>query len=238
MSKRRSEDGYILASALVVLLAISLVASALVSTSVDVLRRVRRAETDAAAEMALRSAVLLVTSQLSQDPRRRQLAFDGPETIDVLGQTIEATASWESLKLDINLASLEDIDHRLKDAGIPQDARSEVLNAIQQRRSSSESIRLLDDVLPKTADPDCLRSILTIFGGRHDYAPGEQPMLTSMGRPAAGARLTIDVELANAPRLGVSATVIMTGDPATPAKVLDWKRIRDAGKERCNDSQT
>jgi hypothetical protein len=233
---KSGEEGYILASALAVLLAISLVAAALVSTSVDVVRRAKRAETDAAADLALRSAVLVVTSQLSEDPRRRQLAFEGVETIDAAGLIINAKASWESLKLDMNLAPPEAIEQRLQDAGMDQETRSAVLSAIQTHRSNAEPIRLLDDVLPKSADWTCLRSILTIFGGRPDYNPDEQAQVFPIGRPAAGARVSIDAWLANEPAKGVSAIVIMTGNPAAPAKVLDWRRIRTGGEERCNDT--
>jgi hypothetical protein len=234
---KRGEEGYVLASTLAVLLAISLVATALVSTSADTLRRAKRIETDTAAEMALRSAVLVVTSQLSQDPRRRQLAFEGPETIDILSRAIIAKVSWESLKLDINLAPPEAIDQRLLAVGVPLDVRGEILANIQKRRSIKEPIKLLDDVLPKSADQTCLRSTLTIFGGRPEYALGEQASAVQIGRPAAGARLSIDVWLASQPATGINATVLMTGDPGAPAKVLDWRRVRTAGEERCNETQ-
>ncbi len=231
----RKEEGYILASALTVLLAISLVAAALVSTSADALRRVKGAEREASADAVLRSAVLIVSSQLAQDPRRRKLQFEGPETIDVFGKTVKAEASFESLKLDINLASPEAIEARLLDAGIAQDTRSGIRAAIQEHRSSKEPVRLLDDIAPAGADRDCLYSILTAFGGRTDYKPEEQTH--GIGRPAAGARLYLEVWTADEPARGLAATVIMTGDPAAPTKVLDWRHIRTKGEERCNETQ-
>jgi hypothetical protein len=232
----REEDGYILASAIAVLLAISIVAATLVSTSVDGLRRVQRMEADARSEAALKSALLLTTSQLAQDPRRRQIRFDARETtIDVLGQQVGVRISWENAKLDINRADPKALDEALHAAGFEENERS-ALRQIIERRRSQMPIALLEDVVPAPEDRECLYSILTVFGGQTEYRAGNRIAEDLVGRPAAGSRLAIDLWLADQPALGKSAVVIMTGDPAAPAKVLDWRQFRAAGGEQCREN--
>ncbi|CAN0339977.1 unnamed protein product [Phaeothamnion confervicola] len=233
----RGEDGYILASALAVLLAISLVAATLVSTSADSLRSVKKSEADAVAESALQSALVLVGSQLALDPRRRQLAFDdNTATIEVLGRSIDVLAAWENAKLDINGALVDDIDEALRNAGVDETERAAIRGSIQGYRSRKEQIPLVDDVLPGSSDRDCLYSLLTVFGGRTDYVADEQAGPVRIGRPAAGARLSVDLWLTDKPEQGIAAVVMMTGDPAAPVEVLDKRKLRAGGKERCHEN--
>jgi hypothetical protein len=233
--KHGQEDGYILASILAVLIAISLVAAALLSTSADGLMDVKEAEAETKVEVKLRSAVLVVSTQLALDPRRRQLDLDQAEPmVSIFDQAVSVRTGWEGSKLDVNLASPEAIGRRLAEAGVDQIVGGKIQAAVQRSREDEKPISLLDSILPAAADAYCLHSILTVFGGRPDYDAGD-PAPPRIGRPAAGARVAVEVWLKDAPRYqGLEAVLLMTGDPARPAEVLDWRRVRAGGKERCN----
>jgi hypothetical protein len=233
--KSHREDGYILASAIAVLLAISLVAAALVSASVDSLRRIQRFEKEIAGDEALRSALLVVASQLSLDPRRRQMALEnGAGSIDLLGHRVGVQVSWENAKLDVNLADRKDVEAALIDASADEYLRKAIGEAIESRRGQKDRISLVDDILPAGADRDCLHSVLTAFGGRAVFDPQAQSGEVQIGRPAAGARLSIDLWLEDRPAQGITSVVIVTGDPKSPIEVLDWRQFRAAGRERCH----
>jgi hypothetical protein len=233
---QRQEDGYILASVLAVLLTVSLVAAALVSTSAGGLKDVKEAEANASADAALHSALLVVSDQLSLDPRRRKLDIDRSDVvIDVLGRKISVRAAWEITKVDVNLANLEEIEEALVAVAATDTVRSEIRAAVQQSRAEKAQIAFLDNILPSLADRDCLHSILTVFGGSPEYRPEDEATPVRIGRPAAGAKVVVEVWLAeDFGQPGLEAVLLMTGDPARPSEVLDWRRIRSGGEERCN----
>ena len=105
------EDGYIMASALAALFAMSLVAAALVSVSGSALSRVTRMETSVQDRYAVEAAIRLAASQLAIDPRRRTLSFEeGAENLEIGDRSIDVRASWEGMRLDVNRAAPEEID--------------------------------------------------------------------------------------------------------------------------------
>ncbi len=233
----RQEEGYVLASALAVLLSLSLVAAALVAASSEGRNRSRKAETDAVNNLVLKSAVDVIGSQLAMDPRRRQLATSGDRAVvDVLGRSVDVRLAWDNDKLDVNAAPIESIESLLKDKVPDIGQRNAVLAAIRAKRANLKPARLLDDVLPVEVEADCFHSILTVFGGQAEYSKEITPA-REFGRPGSGARLSIDVRLADQSGPGLTAVVLMTGDPGAPAKVLDWRASRGSGEEACHDRQ-
>ena len=88
------DDGYILASAIGVLLAISIVAATLVGTAGESVRRISRAESAAKQETTLEAALTLIASQLVVDPRRRAIDLTDGKSPAVLDETIRFRIGW------------------------------------------------------------------------------------------------------------------------------------------------
>jgi len=228
------DEGYILASAIGVLLAISIVAAALVGTSGESLRRIRRAESAAKLETTLQSALALIASQLVLDPRRREIALTAGTPLTVLGQTINFQIGWESSKLDVNLAEPEIVAARLQGSGLDAKALEATLAAIRHSRATSQPISLLTELKGDQVTQTCLASLLTVFGGQSTFDPklkGEPPLI---GRPAAGSRLAIDLAVSGAEPEGLSTVILITGDPLAPWQVMDWRRSSSLAGEPCH----
>jgi|GEM_PF-5874360 len=240
----RGERGYILASVIGVLLAISLVASALVTVSGEAASRLRRAEDAAKREAVLEAAILVLTAQLAMDPRRRMLDFEEASTLDVLGQSVRFRIAWETNKLDINRADPEAIARRLEVAGAPAELRTSIRARLTAARSSNTPIGLLAGLAPGIAGEDCLASVLTVFGGQESFDPerlgdpdsvGEK---VPIGRPAVGSRMAIDVAVHGHEADGLSVVMLLAGDSAAPWQVMDWRRSSVLGKEACDETQS
>jgi hypothetical protein len=235
----RGQDGYVLAGALAVLLTMSLVATALVSSTSDGLKRVRAAEIDAQTELTLKSAIAAAGAQLAADPRRRSMTFEnGSETIVVGDASVDVAVSWEALRLDLNRASPDEIAKLLDDVDVDDATRGRIRSAIEAARTRDEVFQLTDEVisLAEAKDAPCLEDRLTIFGGSDAYTPSDEaPAL--IGRPAAGARIRLKARLqtsSDAP--GITAVVLMTGAADAPFKVLDYRPLRVLGGEVCRDT--
>ena len=229
---KHSEDGYILASALAVLLAISIVAAALVSGSVSSLLQVVRAEKTAHQETALRSAVSLVTAQLSVEPARRQLALSENFLVAVSDEDVAVRIRWETAKLDLNRATLEAIETRLEDAEIASDIVELTLAAVRRNKEQKTPLRLLDDLGLDRESEACVASLLTVFGGVDTYASYRRLNDTTIGQPAAGSRLAIDLSIED--RIGLSVVVLMTSDRLATFRVLDWRETNGSSGDECN----
>lgn len=235
--KRSGEEGYILASAIGALLAISVVAAALVSTSSAAMARVKRAEIAAERDAVLESAFALVSAQLTMDPRRRSLDLDRDTTLEILGQSVNTRIRWESAKLDVNQASPEAVQAVLTAHQVDDEAASSIIANIRRARANGEPIRLIDGRSADRASERCIASLLTVFGGReggegnadrNDGAP--------VGRPGAGARLSIELVISGKGGSSLAAVVLMTGDPAAPVKIMDWRRMAGINGEPCDEA--
>ena len=241
---QRGERGYILASVIGVLLAISLVAAALVTASGEAASRLRRAEDAAKREAVLEAAILVLTSQLAMDPRRRALDLETISTLDVLGQSVRFRIAWETNKLDINRADPQAVVRRLEVAGAPAELRTSVQARLAAARSSNTPIGLLAGIVPGIAGEDCLSSVLTVFGGQEIFDPeslGDPDSVGEkipIGRPAVGSRMAIDVAVDGHEADGLSVVMLLTGDSATPWQVMDWRPSSVLGKEACDETQS
>lgn len=235
MRKQTREDGYILASAIGSLLAISIVAAALVGASSNALAASKRAEADAAQSSILRSALLVVGTQLVLEPRRRQIDLEGQAIFPVLGQQVTARINWETRKLDINLAEPSVIGAFLQDRGIDASIRNDATAAVA-RRVSGAPARLMSDLGLERSIEDCLATYLTVFGGSTDFDPAAVQEEIQIGRPAAGARLTVDLAIVGHEQEGLSAVILVTRTPATPFKILDWRPTSRLAGDPCDVS--
>lgn len=234
MSARDQEDdGYILAAALATLLALSLVAAALVSTSSAALQRVKRAETAAADRLALRSAILAAGSQLALDPRRRQLDLeDGQATIVIGSRTVLVSVGWETTKLDANRLPPEGVAQLLSHEGVPALAASHAVDAMAQLSAGKHQALLIDDLGRNPQEAACLNSVLTVFGGQDGSGESGQEGAAFIGQPSPGSRLHINASLNG--RQGLSSVILMTGDPSAPFGVLDWRPTSGSEMEACH----
>lgn len=228
---KHQEDGYILASTIGVLLAISIVAAALVSSSVESLSRVARSEKTAHHDLALRSALSIVLSQISIDPRRRQLEISNDTSIPLTDQNVAVRLRWETNKLDINRASIEAIEARLEEVELDPALALRVITAIKEGRDGKINFRLVDDMNLVEDDRVCIAPLLTVFGGRETYEAAAEAGESAIGQPAAGSRLSID--LATEGGNGLSVVVLMTSDPLATYKVLDWRETNGNAGDEC-----
>lgn len=228
-----NEDGYILASALAALFAMSLVAATLVSLSGSALARVKRMETSTQDRYALEAAIRVAASQLAVDPRRRGLSFDdGSAAIQVGDRAIRVDATWETARMDVNRASPEDIDTALRATGLDDEARSHMLAEVRTAQSIGLPLQLLDELNLSPSLLSCANEELTTFGGRTEFVEA-QNIRAITGRPAAGARVRLDARPANG-GLGRTAVLLMTGDGRDPYRVLDWRELRGDPLEACH----
>lgn len=235
MTGHTREDGYILASAIGSLLAISIVAAALVGASSSALTASKRAEAEAAQTSLLRSALLVVGTQLVLEPRRRQIDLEGQAVFPVLGQQVTARISWETRKLDINLAEPSVIGAFLQDRNVDPAIRRDVTAALA-RRGSGTPARLMSDLGLERSIEDCLTTHLTVFGGSADFDPTAPEADIQIGRPAAGARLTVDLAIVGQEQDGLSAVILITRTPAAPFKILDWRPTSRLAGDPCDVS--
>ncbi|MEQ1783513.1 MAG: hypothetical protein ABMA14_19330 [Hyphomonadaceae bacterium] len=230
----KRDDGYILASAIGVLLAISIVAATLVGTSGESLRRMRRAETAASQETTLQSALTLLASQLILDPRRRALNLTAGTPLTVLDQTVKFRIGWESSKVDVNLAEPEVVETRLQRSGLDAKALEIAMAAIRRSRAMSQPISLLTELNGDQTTQTCIASLLTVFSGQSNFDPELKAEPPLIGRPAAGSRLAIDLAVSGAEPEGLSTVILITGDPLAPWQVMDWRRSSSLAGEPCH----
>lgn len=228
------EDGYILASAIAALLAISIVAAALIGASGDALAASRRAEADAVRSAILQSALRVVGTQLVLEPRRRQIDLEGRATIDVLGHAVAVEVSWEARKLDINRTEPDAIRELLDDQQLDPDFRSKAVAMSERRQAAAAPLRLLSDLGLNRSEEDCLAEWLTVFGGMTEYDPAIAKETVQIGRPAAGSRLTVRLALKDAAQDGLAAVILMTRNPTDPFKILDWRPTSRLAGDPCN----
>jgi hypothetical protein len=218
------QDGYVLASALAVLFALSLTAVVLLWMSVDGLSRAKAAETTIRDEAALQSAIFLVGAQLSLDPLYRTMDLrEGAASFTLSGREVSVTLSWESDRLDLNQTSADDVDLALRERVANPQLRERIVRAIRIFKARGGLARLLDDLELDPASIGCANAHLSVFGGRKEFKPG-QSASPGVARPGAGARLRLSARNRNSLR-GLDAVVIMTGSASTPFRVLDWRHI-------------
>jgi hypothetical protein len=201
-----------------------------------VARRAAAAENAAHDEAALKSAIVVAASELARDPAHRDLQFaTGSETVSIGGSNLRVDVGWEGDKLDVNAASLADIELALQDQHISASEIAAALNLVAASRAAQKPIALLDDIASRTATAECFYRALTVFGGRaalgDEPGAGQQPI----GQPAPGSRLAVHAELTSA-RGGLSAVLLMTGDPKSPVRTLDWRHTRKAAGSACHAS--
>ncbi len=227
------EDGYIMASALAALFAMSLVAAALVSVSGSALSRVTRMETSVQDRYAVEAAIRLAASQLAVDPRRRTLPFEeGAENLEVGDRSIDVRASWEGMRLDVNRAPPEAIDLALQKTTIGELDRRDIMAAVRTAQSIGLPIAMLEQLELAPHLMACVSDTLTVFGGQLEFNPDQETRALS-GRPGAGARIRLDAKPASGGP-GRTAILMMTGDGRDPYRVLDWRELRGNPSEACN----
>lgn len=234
----RGSEGYILASAIAVILSISIVAAALVGASSESLSRLKQLEEGVTQDAVLQSALSLLSSEIAKDPRRRAVNIGSELTLEVLDRPVQARVAWENDKADLNSADPETVATFLTDRGVSARMASTVLTSMRRARSESRALRLLDDLNLDEPDEACAASLLTVFGGRTDLQGAKSRNPPMIGQPGAGSRLAIELFLPRPARSGLRVVVLMTGDPLHPMEVLDWKRTSGAvGEESCHDAQ-
>jgi len=239
------DGGYVMAAALSALLAMSLVAAALVTVSINELRRVRASEDAAAADALLDAAIVRAASEIARDPRRRIISFEGGGGEMRIGEAdVTVRVGWESEKLDVNTADAGAVRAALLGGAVSQSDAADIVERMTDIRAHGQ-VRLIDDMAPPGhVASECAHRLLTVFGGRAEPsatsslpAVGDDNRAAPFARPPPGARLFIRAALDGGVRArGREAVVLITGDPRAPALVMDVRRVRDVRQEVCDDT--
>lgn len=230
----KRDDGYILASVLGVILAISLVAAALVGTSGDVAFGVKRHERAAVRDSVLQSAIVVLALQLTQDPRRRVVDLETAGSVQILGRAVSFRIAWETTKLNVNAAELPTLEAAIRDLDLEEPSETNVLANLRSARAGSKPIRLLSDIARDKAEEDCLASALTVFGNRTERLTSSERTATLIGRPAAGSILALDVAVTGEEADGLSVVLMLTGGAETPWRVMDWRASSSLKQGKCH----
>lgn len=231
---RTGEQGYILASTLVVLLAIGMVASALLGASGDALSRLKRAEADARRDALLESALVIIGSQLPVEPRRRQIDLEGDIALDVFGQPVAARIAWEARKLDLNAADPAALARLLAAHEVPEGTSQKIMAFIREGRAAKTPVRFLADIGLQRAEEDCIAALVTVFGGLAGFDPAMIDEPAPVGRPAVGSRLTVSLALRGHEQDGLAASILVSGKPSEPYRVLDWRPTSSLAGDPCD----
>lgn len=231
--RNRRDDGYVMGFALAVLIVLSMTATVLMTMAGSELRSVRAAEDSEEETLRLHAAAILGAAALATDPAQRTIAFrGGAAATEIGGQTIRLSASWESDRLDVNHAPLEEIRAALDALSISPDDKSRAAEAISQRRNRSEPVSLLDDVLAGVDGAECVRQALTVHGGKSEWQRAREA--TEIGWPAPGSRLRLLVERDGAEQFRAREYVILvTGNPAEPAHIIDIRPVLTRTAAEC-----
>lgn len=233
---RTQDEGYILASALGVLLAISIVAAALVGSAGETLTRVKRAELSADRKVTLESALTVVVSQLVLDPRRRAIDLEKTTDLQVLGSTVRFRIAWESNKLDLNRSEGASVEARLVHDRVPTSLRQKTADGMRRATAQGDKLRLLSDLGLSAADETCIARSLTVFGGQSGFDPENLGGSSLIGRPASGSRIAIDVAIQGMEAQGLSTVILLTGGIERPWEVLDWRRSSALAEGVCDEA--
>ncbi len=233
MTLRPSDAGYATAAALGLLTALSLVASALVSTGLGELRRSRAMEDRAAVEALARGVLIRAADELAQDPRRRRVSFeDGRAQITLAERAFDVTVEDERAKLDLNAADIGSLAHDLRGAGLAHEAAGRVADAVGRTRAGFTELSIIDLVFDELSPTQlgCLRSLATVFGGRSQM-DAARDRDAGGAQAVAGSAFAIKVRARDNQR-GLARVVLMTGDPRDPFLVYDEWVIREG--EECD----
>jgi len=238
------DSGYVMAAALAALLAMSLVAAALVSVSINELRRVRATEVAVAADAVLDAAIVRAAAEIARDPRRRNITFEGGRgQVTVGASDVTVRVGWEGEKLDVNAADVAVVRAALLGGGVPEAGAAAIADRLRDIRAHGQ-VRLLDDMMPPgLVSSECARQLLTVFGGRAEpmAAPTDDRAEAPFARPPPGARIYVRATLdGDGQGMGGArareAVLLMTGDPRAPALTMDVRRVRDVRQEVCGDA--
>jgi hypothetical protein len=188
--RKPAEDGFVLISAMWLLLLGAAIAALLMLRAMTASRELR-AETDRfAADHAQADAIEIVAADLvfaGPASHWSQLPSHGAITLD--GRSIETTAASEDMFLDVNRADPKAVDNALEKHGYDAPTRTALLGRIalahqggRQIASYAEVAALGRGIMP-AGQEDCLIEVLSPFGGN---GQGAAPVV----RPGSVVRLS------------------------------------------------
>jgi hypothetical protein len=170
--RRSTEDGFVLISAMWLLLLGAAIAALLMLHAMTASRDLRIEDDRFLADHAQADAIETVAADLvfsGQASHWSQLPSSGTLTLD--GRTIDATATSEDPFLDINKADPKRIDGALQDHGYDGATRVALLGRIAIARASGHRIASYAEVaalgagIVQPGREDCLLNVLSPFGG-------------------------------------------------------------------------
>jgi len=170
--RRSTEDGFVLISAMWLLLLGAAIAALLMLRAMTASRDLRVESDRFAIQHAEADAIETIAADLvfsGQASHWSQLPASGTLTLD--GQSIDAAVVSEDQFLDINKADPRLIDGVLQDHGYDRTTRTALLGRIALARASGQEIASYADIASLGHDivapgtEDCLLNVLSPFGG-------------------------------------------------------------------------
>jgi hypothetical protein len=229
------ESGYVLITAIWLLILAGAIASVLMLWSLNATKSANNQSAALADKILLESAVETVFAERLFDGNRSQWwrtpAF-GRVVID--NRTVEVSVTSESGRLDINEADLKLIGRALAGLGVPSTVRTRALVGLQIGRGNNRPITSFADIRAllgvDLSSNNCVEENVTFVSGlptpRPDQLPPSlaralgQPSLQDTSVPEPGAALRVVVRINRGAGLLVVARI--TGLQGNPIAISSW----------------
>ena len=242
VSRRTNEEGFILITAIWLLILCGAIAALLLARSLASATAVTSEAEELRSKLTLDAATETVAADLLINGNRSPFALVPAErTIGVGEQQVRVRIGAESGKLDLNTADPRLIERVLSGLGWDSGSRALFLQQLQQRRARNEPLRSIDEVELVAArsgpsgEARCLEDYFTVSSGRSEPEPafmaanlaawlGRPPLATGPSAIAPGTPLSIDVSGDGVPS---HRAVIRVGAMLDqPLVVSSWERAR------------
>lgn len=241
---RSNERGFILISAIWLLVLCGSIAAILMLRSIAATRE-SALDADAFADQALLEAAVETTfaGLLFTGGRSHAASVPASGTISIAGRDVTVDVTSENGRIDLNEYPLDKLGAALQGLGIESDDRRRIVGAVHLRRSANRPFRSHAEVaalLRGLHGPglECIEDEFTIFSGLSEPRPTQMSSrlarALALGQPGrdnvqaaqepvgAGTPLRLHVRLATQSRLVVVAR--LTGLHPDPVSVYRWDR--------------
>ncbi len=237
MQRRPTEDGFVLITALWLLLLCGSVVALTMARNSSRAQVVRTEATELQQRLDFEAAIdTIVADLVVQGPASpwAQLPSEGPVTVD--GRTLHVAISSEAGRLDLNSGDIATIDRALQGLGAAGSDRAAFRTAIEGTRADGKRFMGFSDAAPILAllhSLPCPARWFTLYSGltQPDETQTDDELARAMGRTGSsgfgrqpmkpGTPLRLNLQHPDGSSL---QTIIRVGGPNRPYDVLHWAR--------------
>ena len=238
---RNNEDGFVLITAIWLLILCGAVAALLLARSLSAATAVAADAEALRTKLARDAAIETVMADLLINGRRSPFAMLPTEGIVTIGeQEVRVRIGSESGKLDLNEGDLALIDRVMAGLGWDSAARALFAQQLRTRREAGQPLRSPHELRfiaarsrPDSDDP-CLEAYFTVHGGRPEPDPaftdaelsrllGRPPMTEGNGPQPAGAGTPLRIEASIDNGAARTAVLRIGGLLEQPVTISSWQ---------------